>query len=39
MRLIVVTLDPAWYQGMPNTGRRQEGGSRVDEIEDISGEV
>jgi len=39
MKLIVVTLDPAGNQGMSDTGRRQEGGSRVDEIEDISGEV
>ena len=39
MKLIVVTLDPAGNQGMPNTSRRQEGRSRVDEIEDPSGEV
>jgi hypothetical protein len=36
---MIVTLDPAGNQGMLDTSRRQEGGSRVDEIEDIGREV
>jgi hypothetical protein len=36
---MIVTVDSAGNQGMPDTSRRQEGGSRVDEVKDIGREV
>ena len=36
---MIVASDPTGYQGVPDTGGRQEGGSRIDEIEDFGREV